>query len=248
MGKLHELLAVEADLEGAYKRIIEEALVTFTKKPDHFLGQDKILEMFDEDRKKENTTEHKEMVTTVPDKLNYVMEHVIRFYDALYQKELANTNAKADLIVDGETIATDLPATFLLGMENKLKFLRASYEGIPTLAPGIKWVLDEKLGKGVYVSANPNEVFKTAKVFKHQVLVPPTDKHPAQIEKWEEQVPVGKYTTTTSCSMLTPARKSELIGRIDSLIQACKKARQKANCTEVADVSIAKKMMDYINK
>ena len=38
MSKLHEVLAVEGELEGAYKKITEEAKVTFDKKAAHFMG------------------------------------------------------------------------------------------------------------------------------------------------------------------------------------------------------------------
>lgn len=248
MSKLHELLAVETDLEGTYKRIVEEATNTFSKKPDHFQGFIKKLEMFDEAKSNENIDEYKEMTTTVDDKLEYVSEHAVRYIDAVLQKEIANQNAVADLIVNGKLIASALPATFLLGLENKLKQLRLMYNSIPTLQPGIKWVEDENIGKGVYVTDHPDVKFKTAKTIQHKVLVNPTDKHPAQIDKWEEQTPVGKYTTLSTSGMLTPARKSELLGRVDKLIQACKQARQRANCVEVENVTIAKDLIDFINK
>jgi len=247
MSKLHELLAVETDLEGVHKKVVEEAIVTFSKKPEHFLGQTKVLEMFDEAKKNENTSEFKEMVTTVGAKLDYVAGHVIRYFDAVYQKEKANQSATADLIVDGAVVAEKVPATFLLGMETKLKNLRAMYEGIPTLAPGFKWEENDTLGKGVFETAHPDIKFKTAKQFKSQIIVQPTKEHPAQVEKWAEDVPVGKYTTSIVCGMLTPARKSELIGRVDKLIQACKQARQRANCVEVESVVIGKKLIDFIN-
>ncbi len=78
-------------------------------------------------------------------------------------------------------------------------------------------------------------------------MVQPTDKHPAQVEKWKEQIPVGKYTVNTQCSMLTPARKSYYIGKIDKLIQGCKQARQRANCQEIIDANIGQILFDYIN-
>jgi hypothetical protein len=247
LGKLHELLSVESDLEGTANKIREEAIHTLAKKPDHFISMQKKLEMFDESKSNENLEERKEMVTTVKDKLDYVAEHHIRYIDAVFQKELTNSFAKADLVVDGITLSMNVPATFLLGMETKLKKIRDVYEAIPTLAPGIKWEKDNTLGNGVYRSATPDIKLKTAKTFQHKILVNPTDKHPAQIEKWEESIPVGKYTTTTQCSMMTPAEKSNLIGRIDKLIQGCKQARQRANCAEVQKAEIGKVFFDYID-
>ena len=247
MGKLHELLAVESDLEGAFKRICDEAITTLSKKPDHFISFQKVLEMFDDSKKQENLSEQKAMVTTVFDKLEYVAEHGIRYIDVVYQKERTNQSAKADLVVDGTTLGSDIPATFLLGLETKLKKIREIYEAAPTLAPGIKWEEDPNLGRGVFRAAHDDVKLKTAKTFQHKILVQPTDKHPAQVEKWEEQIPVGKFTTSTQCSMLTPAKKSDLIGKIDKLIQACKQARQRANCEVVFSASIAKSLFDFIN-
>ena len=46
---LHELLAVEGDLDGAHKKILEETRVTFTKRSDHFIGQHRKFESFIDD-------------------------------------------------------------------------------------------------------------------------------------------------------------------------------------------------------
>lgn len=247
MGKLHEVLAVEGDKEGIYKKINEETVVTFAKKSDHFHGQVRVLTMFDEKDQGQNTIDRKELVTTVKAKLDYLSEAAVGFFDVVLQKESTNQTAVADLVVDGVVLATNLPATFLLGLEAKLKTLRATYETIPTLAPGFKWVKNPTLGEDIYETANPEEKLKTAKQFKHQVLVPATDKFQAQIEKWEEQVPVGKYNTTYQSGMLSPAEKSAVLGRIDKLIQAAKQARMRANTTEVINRTIGKELFKFIN-
>ena len=80
----------------------------------------------------------------------------------------------------------------------------------------------------------------------HKVLVEPTKEHPAQIEKWADDVKIGRITDTTWCSMYSPAEKSALIGRIQELLAAVKQARQRANCQEVVDVKIANSLVQYI--
>lgn len=246
MGKLHELLAVEGDLQGTAKKLMDETIKTFGK-PDHFMGQHRHLQMFDaSEQAKVVADEFKEMVTTVPKKLDYLGEAVAKFFDAVLQKETTNQNAKADLVVEGTCIARDVPATFLLGLESKLKELRQVIEAAPTLQPGIAWEKDATLGSGVYVMKNPDEKLKTAKTFMHKILHEGNDKHPAQIEKWEEQVAVGKYVTNVQSGMLSPADKSVLLGNCDKLIQAVKKARMKANMVEVSEVYIGQDMMTYL--
>jgi hypothetical protein len=247
VGKLHELLAVEGDLQGTAKKLIEESIKTFAK-PEHFKGTHRHLEMFDASQQASVVADEQiEMVTTVYAKLDYLSNAVASFYDAVLQKELTNQVANSDLVVDGIVIGVAIPATFLLGLESKLKELRQAYESTPTLAPGIAWDKDETLGKGVYRMKNPEEKLKTAKTFMHKVLYDATDKHAAQIEKWEEQVAVGKYITNVTSGMLSPADKSVLLGRVDKLIQAVKKARMKANMVDTKDDVIGTRIFEFIN-
>jgi len=243
---LHELLAVEGDLEGTHKKILEEAKVTFTKKADHFFGQHRKLEVFADDGIK-YPEEYKKLETTVQQKLDYMMGAEIRYFDALLGKEATNQTATADLIVDGVTIGTGLPATFLLGMETRLKHLRAVYEVIPTLQPGVAWEKDETMGKGIYKATNPNETLKTETVIEPIVLYEATKEHPAQIKEVSKTRNIGKYVTTIWSGMISPAQKSIVLSRIDKLIRAFKQARQRANMTEVVKRTIGKEIFEFIN-
>jgi len=237
MGKLHELLAVEGDLSGTCQKILDETKTTFEKKADHFFGFHRVLTSLIDGEINNAPDEHKEMADTVHNKLDYMKSHVIRYFDAVLQKECTNQNAVADVVVDGTTIMSDVPATFLLGLETKLKAVRAVYNSTPTLPPGIKWEADENKGEHVYSMSHPEEVFKTAKTFQHKVLVPaqfPKEGEggqslPAQIEKWEESKNVGMYTKNIWSGMITPAEKSALLGRIDKLMRGVKKAKEQTD-------------------
>jgi len=252
MAKLHEVLAVDKDLEQVVSKVVGEAVVTFTKKADHFTGHVRTLRMFDEARKQEEAGqgEVKELTTTVPEKLKYVTEHVVRHYDALAQKEATNQLAKADVILpDGSKLLTDIPATLLLGLENKLAKLREMYDSIPTLQPGVEWQPDSNAAlKGVFKAAHDEVGLKTEKDFQFRILVEPTDKHPAQIEKWNIDKPVGEYTRTRISGMLTPKQKSDLLGRLDDLISAVKQARSRANVQEVQDLKVGKAIFDFLHQ
>lgn len=246
-GKLHELLAVESDLEGTYKNILQETVTQFTKHPDRYWGQHQRVEFFDENMPSEADV-HKEMDDTVKDKLEYSSGHIIRYLDAVLQKEATNQHAVADLVVDGVTIATNVPATFLLGLETKLKHIKQNiYDTIPTLQPGIKWEVDESQGGGVYKMTHPEEKFRTKKVFKNHIKAEATKEHPAQVEIFTEDEKVARVITDKWCGMITPAEKSALLGRVDKLIRAVKKARQKANTIEVVDTTIGKELFKFIN-
>lgn len=243
--KLHELLAVLPDTAHAAAAIMSETATTFSKKPDHFKGQARTVTFFSESRAGENTTESKELVTTVREKLEYAFGIMGRNFDALLQQEEANQRAKADLIVDGQVMAVDVPATFLLGMEKRLKALHDIVMQAPTLEPAIRWEKDPTRGSEVFVSQT-TAAMKTEKILEHKILVPPTDKHPAQIEKWTADVPVARIDTTLYSGMITPLEKSLMLSRLDNLLSAVKQARQRANETEVRDLHLSKTMLSYV--
>lgn len=245
--RLHQILAVESDAEGVVKQVLPEAKHTFHAKPDHFLGYNKEWRMLDEEKQAEAPPpERKELVTTVHEKLDYLARALTEYWDLVLTKEAANQDARADVIIGGITIGMDLPATFLLGMESKLKQLREVLKEIPTLAPGQEWYLNADRGQHVYQAAHAEHTQKTKKVPVHKVLVDPTKEHPAQIEKWHEDQVVATSTKTIWSGMLTPAEKSEMLSRLDKLLQAVKQARQAANMQEAPKQSIGTKMMSYI--
>lgn len=245
MGKLHELLAVEADKNNIATKLVAESQATLGKKPDHFMGFTKSLTYFDDKRAAENAEETKLVVSTVDENLEYTFNHVASYFDVILQKELTNQTAVADLVVDGVTFGKGLPATFLLGMETRLKNLRPLFEAIPTLPPAIAWEDDINAGEGHFRSPK-TMVPRTEKQVKFVTLAPATDKHPAQVKDWTEDVPVAKVETVAYSGMWTVEQKAGALDRLDVLLQAVKKARQRANTAEVVDGQIGGILTDYI--
>ena len=249
MGKLCESIAVVGELEGAWKKILEESKVTFGKKHEHFVAFVKRYSPFAEEEKAtENIEERKDLDTTVNDKLDYMFEHVINYLDCFAQVEATNQVAKADLEVDGKVILSGVPATVLLGLESKLRAVKEVLDLLPTLAPGISWVKDATRGPNIYKRERDEESFRTRKEPKSKTLYDATKEHPAQIEKWTEMINIGKYITTHWSGMLSPAEKSDMLGRLDKLSRAVKQARQRANVQEVVDIHIGQKLVTYIMK
>lgn len=245
MGKLHELLAVEPDLKGAAEKILAETINTFSKKSGHFQAQTRRYQPF-EDGGENFPDENQEMVTTVPKKLEWTQKVVAKYLDAVAQKEVSNTTASAVVEIDGKPlIETPLPATLLLALEGRLKQLREVYNAIPTLDPGEQWAWDDKTRT---YEAPPSKSFRTKKVMKNHVKAPATDKHPAQVEVYTEDVQVGSWTARKWSGALTPSEKADLLERVDDLIQAVKRARQRANDCEAAKVGIADALFRYIHE
>jgi len=247
MGKLHELIAVEADLEGRSKKYKEGVLKAFRDKQALFMGSTRTCQMYNEaDQMAAPPDENKFMDDTVRNQLQFLIEAEIPYLNALAQKAATNQSATADIEIDGVVLISGVPATMLLTLETKLTGIREVFAAVPTLDAGHEWVPSQDKGAGVWELAHPEVAVKTAKKFQHQILVQPTDKHPAQIEKWEEQVPVGKFVKRIWSSKMTSAEKSNMLSKVDNLIVAVKQARQRANMTSVVGLEVGKVLFNYI--
>lgn len=244
--QLHQLLAVETDRKQKAKVILTETIATFTKKGEHFDGLIKTYKP-NEEGGDQVPSQVKEVVTTVDKKLDYTKGAVITAIDAQLSKEETNSSGtvKAELKIGDKSF--ELSATSLLALEGQLINIRAVYKTIPTQDPTRRWVPDESTGKGIFVTA-PEELYRTKKIHRPFVKSGATKEHPAQVEIISEDVQVGKYETIYKTGKISPARKSEMLTKIDGLIDAVKRARAKANQAEVVNTKIGKEIFDYINK
>jgi hypothetical protein len=241
--RFHALLAVESDVKKQADFILHESIGVF-KRHEHFISEHKTYVPLEEDGLS-MPDEKTELTTTVDERLKYSQKALIRLMDLILQKESTNQVAKADLVVEGKTIAKDIPATALLSLEGRLKQIREMYVAIPTLKPGVLWRAEEGGKPGVYMA--PETVrFKTEKRSNCQVVVPATEHHPAQVDKSTVDVRIGEWHILTRCSMWSSAKQAEVLDRIDTLIRAVKKARQKASDQTVVVNNIGKNIFEYI--
>jgi len=246
MSKLHEILAVEKDKENVARKLTTESIRTLGKE-NLFSGSLRELKMFDDALSFNNTTEKQTLTTTVSENLEYLIDPVAEHWDTVLQKDLTNQAALADIVIDGNTIATGLPATFLLGMEKKLNDFRILLESVHTLAPGIKWIPDNSNAKkDVFVSSDTEKTFKTVKDVEFKTAAPATKEHPAQVVQVSVTKNVGEFETTKWSGLLTPVDKAEKIARLDKLLAAVKKARQRANNVNIVKGAVGNTMLQYV--
>ncbi len=247
MGQLHQVLAVEGSLGDEANKALAETKVTLSK-PENFIGGVKILEMFKDDRQKENSTEHRTVAHKARAVIDGMLVRVGNYWDAVFQKETANQSARADIILsNGVVLITNVPATFLLGLETKLKALKDVLATTPVLAPTTQWETSPAMEAGVWQSKGRKETFKTEKSYKVQILAPATDKHPAQVDKIPVDEVIGKYLETQFSGAITPDAKAGMMARLDDLIVSVRKARARANEQEVSPYNgIGKVLLDYV--
>jgi hypothetical protein len=251
MPKMHEIIAVSDDLKGQATKTRTDLISTFTSKPHHF-GKKIVTFRPDAEGLSPTTEEQSEIQTTLIKEIAWVSGFLTKAIDNGYQVDLGNLQAKADLVVEGQdgkpiVFAKDVPATFLMQLGRHLQAVRDLANTIPTLDPVKGFTRDDKQEKGIYVA---REVIKprTKKVKKVLVLTPSTDKHPAQVQSYDDDEKIGTTLTQEWSSLATPGVKSQILARADSLIQATKKALSRANSLEldVTAQKVGKQLLDYV--
>lgn len=252
MGKLHELLAVEPSLKGTVDKVLKETTETFDKRNAAYMGFTKTYAPFDDADLDKAPAESKPVGYTVSKKVEYLAGHYEKLLDCLLQKETGNTKAIADLVVKVEDdkgvekeilIAKSVPATMLLNLEHRLEELRKVMDGAPTLDPNHKWEWDKNEGCW---HTQEFKTLRTKKVPRVITKAPATDKFPAQVELYTEDLPVGTWTQVIKSGSMSLTEKSALLQRIDVLLRAVKAARMRANDIEVESPKLGKKLFDFL--
>ncbi|MFF0477599.1 hypothetical protein [Streptomyces sp. NPDC004284] len=155
-----------------------------------------------------------------------------RLFDVTATKDWANCTVRADVTVDGRVLVERVPVAHLLFLERQLTDINAFVRRLPVLDAAESWPQDPS------TDAWKTEVVRTVrtkKVPRNHVKAEATDGHPAQVEVYYEDVPVGYWTAVKSSGALPARRVNELLEGVEKLQQAVKFAREEADGAEVTD-------------
>lgn len=166
-----------------------------------------------------------------------------RLFDVQATLDWSNCAARASVMVEGQTILEDVPVSYLLFLDRQLTGIRTLISKLPTLDPADEWSRDEAQNAW---ATPPTQTLRTKKLPRNHVLAAATDKHPAQVQVYMEDVAEGTWTQRKFSGALPETRRRELLDRVDRLIAAVKYAREEANTAEVDDQKIAKYVFDYL--
>jgi hypothetical protein len=169
--------------------------------------------------------------------------HLARLFDVTATKDATNCVARADVVVRGTVLLSSVPVTTLLFLEKQLVDLHTFIVKLPVLDPAEQWTYNGDVG--AYASA-PAQTIRSKKVMKNHVRAEATEKHPAQVDVYTEDVPEGTWTTVKYSGALPADRVAALLTRVNELTEAVKKAREEANSIEVVDVSIGDTFFEYL--
>lgn len=244
--KLHELLAVNKSLETQATKVRTELAATFEKK--RHLFEEKLTTFTSSKEGLPSGTENQSTLqTTVTKEFGLLQPFLAKAIDAAYQVAEANTEARADIVLeDGSTLITGVPATALLELEKRVEEVRQLLVATPTLDPAKGFTSDEAKGVGVFKA---RDVVKTRTQKTNEVitLAPATVEHPAQVQLVPIDKPVGTISEQEWSGLITPAAKSDYISRAETLGRAVRAARSRANTVEVdTNKRIGAKLLSFV--
>src|SRR5690606_9748246 len=213
---LHEILAVEQELKSHAESARAQLIDTFRTKQSHFTGIRRTFRPFSVDEASgeeggERLEAETRLARTVPEELTAALREVGKAIDLGLQLDEANTRAKADIIVHGEVLVADVPATFLLQLERRLKELRAVFKEAPCYDPVRVWSVDPSADKKHVLRAEPVVTIRKRKARKYNVMYEATTEHPAQVDIVEVDEPVGEIRSYEWTGMLSTGRKTALL-------------------------------------
>jgi len=247
MPKLHELLAVESNLKSQADQARKDLMNTFEKKRHHFTESLVTFESNEENVQPVTETQS-DLQTTVPKEIEWLAPFLQKAIDGGYQVAEANTQARADVILeDGTILLSSVPATALLELEKRMKEVQDFIAQIPTLDPAKGFRPDPDRGVDIFKARDVEKV-RTKKEIQPVVLHQGTDKHPPQVQAVSVDVPTGTIKQQEWSGLITTADKGLLLERIEEVIRAVRKARSRANETEIAAEAhrIGRKLLRYV--
>jgi hypothetical protein len=168
---------------------------------------------------------------------------ITRLFDVTATKDWANCQARADVTVDGQVLLRDVPVTYLLFLEKQLTDLHTFVKKLPVLDAAESWSFDASAD---CYRTEAVRTIRTKKVPRNHVKAEATEHHPAQVEVYYEDIPVGYWSTTKFSGSLPARRVHELIARVEKLQAAVKFAREEANGAEVTDQPVGDAVFGYL--
>jgi hypothetical protein len=242
--KLHQMLAIERQVTDDAQRN-----TTLATRGIENLGEQSPL--FGISRSYQPRADDGDKLPPVSQHVQIKVENVLemiaraqaRMLDVRFTTAETNTQAKADVRVDGHTLLGDVPASYLLYLEEFLRNLKALLDKLPVLDPADEWHYDAN--RGVHASTAKVTV-RATRVPQAQVLYEATKEHPAQVRPYEIEVPAGDWTTVKFSGALPAERKAELLERTSKLAEAVKTAREYANRIDVTSRQAGDAVFGYI--
>jgi len=239
--KLHQVLAASKAVTTPAEAEVTN-LFRIAQQQDLFNGLSRNYEPNKEDGE-QLPSESKKVQCQADGILKSLAEQKTKVWDLRATVDLANTTAKADVIIDGVVLIKDAPTPLLLYLEKQVKDLKTFVEKMVILDTTAEWSEDPSTGLW---KTEPVKTAKTAKVEEPLIIAQATDKHPAQAKTVIKDTITGYWTLVKSSGALSVPKRTRLLQRIETLYVAIKTAREEANSTDAESKKIGDKIFNYL--
>jgi hypothetical protein len=182
-------------------------------------------------------------MVTVNELVTAFSTSLTKLFDVTATKTFANTQARANVVVDGETLLADVPVEYLLFLEKRLGDVLVFLNKLPTLDPSLNWTYDDSAGQW---KADTVRTHRSKKLPFNHIKAPATDKHPAQVDVLFEDVTVGYWDTTKLSGAVPQTQVKEWRDKVLKLQAAVKMAREDANSIEVDNKAVGERVFSYL--
>lgn len=241
VAKLNQVVAAVSGKKDVAKESITKAYHTI-QKPTLFDGIAKTYDPKDENGDK-LPPESKQVQSKVSDLVAEVSAALTEMIDVVATQDFANCSAKADVMVNGEVLIPQVPVTHLMFLEKQVKDLETFINKLPTLDPAESWDYNQATDQ---YSTSPKQTERTKKIPRAFVKYEATEKHPAQVDTYNEDIVAGYWTTIKYSGAISAKEKNQMLERVRRLHEGILKAREEANMSEAPNVSLGKRLLKFV--
>lgn len=241
MTKLNQIIAVEKGKKALLNRAITDVYHKF-QKSQLFSGLSRTYRPKDDEG---------ELLPPEAVKVQLRAEEILaeaaraftELFDITLTKDHNNQFAKASVVVDDVVIVDNVPVSTLLFLEKQLGDIATMIGKIPVLDPAETWDYDAAADCW---RAEDVQTVRTKKVPRNHVVAKATDKHPEQVQVYNEDVVAGYWTKATFSGAMPARRVHELLERVTKLQTAVKYAREEANSIEIRPAAMGDAVFAYL--
>jgi hypothetical protein len=241
--KLNQVIAILSVVKAEATKA-KTAVHRLSDKADLFSGLSRTYEPREEDGYV-YPPETQQVQLTYKDLLEQFAAACSALFDNAATQDWANTQAQADVIVEGEVMLKNVPIPYLLFLEKQLTDIKTFVLGIPERDINEEWKIDED--RGFWIT-EPRYTTKTKKITKPVTLYEATKEHPAQVTQVTEDIVEGQWKAVKFTGAISKVQKEDLLKRVRLLSEAVVFAREEANSLQVEKKKVAQILFAYLFK
>jgi len=168
----------------------------------------------------------------------------VNIWDITATKDWTNAGpARADIKLGDTVLVSQVPVSWLLYLEKELNDIETFIRKIPILDSSEEWTWS---AANNCFSSPPTWQNRTKKIPRNHVKAEATDKHPAQVEVYQEDVVIGRFNNINYSGALPATKKEALLERLRVLRSAVLFAREEANGVIADKKNIGDTLIQYI--